>query len=199
MELSVREAATLLGVSPRTVRARIARGDLLAVRDGATWRLDDRDLPLSATDRRRLQARADAVRRTVDAALPSRAARGRRDRGRSVADLDAFRLAMTVWQQLRGAPERVADDSLRLAAMAHLAAGLDALAEALHHFARPHKLHALDVARTSFARAVAVLLRAAGDLAGSPLLEPIATLEAEVLPAVAGLARWAERLPEHPR
>ncbi len=44
LQLSVREAAERLGVSPAAVRLRIAAGDLPAVKLGRDWRLDEREV-----------------------------------------------------------------------------------------------------------------------------------------------------------
>jgi excisionase family DNA binding protein len=44
LQLSVREAAERLGVSPAAVRLRIAGGELAAVKLGRDWRLDEREV-----------------------------------------------------------------------------------------------------------------------------------------------------------
>ena len=74
MELSVREAATLMGRSPRTVRAQLARGELPGVKRGGRWRVQRRHLPLTEDQRRALQTKADGIRQLVDDALPGRTA-----------------------------------------------------------------------------------------------------------------------------
>lgn len=74
MELNVREAATLMGRSPRTVRAQLARGDLPGVKRQGQWRLQRRHLPLTEDQRRALQARAEGIRQLVEEALPGRTA-----------------------------------------------------------------------------------------------------------------------------
>lgn len=58
MELTIREAAPLLGRSMRALRAKIARGELQATRRGRTWILTLEDLPLSSAQRRRWQQNA---------------------------------------------------------------------------------------------------------------------------------------------
>lgn len=63
MRLSPREAATLLGQSPRTVRAQLGRGDLPGTKDNSRWSIDRRDLPLTEAQRRALQQKADSLRR----------------------------------------------------------------------------------------------------------------------------------------
>ncbi|MCK6504091.1 helix-turn-helix domain-containing protein [Myxococcota bacterium] len=90
MELTVREAATLLGRSPRAVRAQAARGELPAVKRGRQWLIVSEGVPLTPTQRRAVQARADSVRAVVEAALPGRDARSTGDRYRGLGDLEAF-------------------------------------------------------------------------------------------------------------
>ena len=46
MDLTVREAATLLGCSSRSVRARLARGSLLGQKRGGYWKIPRDRLPL---------------------------------------------------------------------------------------------------------------------------------------------------------
>ena len=74
MELSAREVATILGVSPRTIRARMARGELPGSKRHGRWWVDRRHLPLTEQQRRNLQGKAESVRRAVEGALPSRLA-----------------------------------------------------------------------------------------------------------------------------
>ena len=99
MELSIREVAVLLGRSPRTVRAQASRGDLPGVKRNGRWRIERRNLPLTEDQRRALQAKADTIRDTVEAALPSRMARSAGQRTRSIADLEAFRRGARSWRR----------------------------------------------------------------------------------------------------
>ena len=61
MELSIREAAALLGRSPRTLRAQVARGEIVGVRRGRGWVIQREHLPLTEGQRAALQARAQQV------------------------------------------------------------------------------------------------------------------------------------------
>ena len=70
MDLTVREAATLLGCSARSVRARLVRGSLPGQKKGSTWTIPRDRLPLTELQRRKLQRKADAVRRAVEDVLP---------------------------------------------------------------------------------------------------------------------------------
>jgi len=199
MELSVREAATLLGQSPRTLRARLARGDLAGRKLGGRWRIDRRELPLTEAQRRALETRAEELRRTVEAALPTSLRRSAERKHRRIEDLDAFRLAHGLLLQLRdGAPEPAVSPARRRAAR-YVEAALLALAECVHRYDAESKLAAVRVARSRLARAAGVLLVEADVPPAEPVAGWVQTMETEVLPAVAGLARWAESLARRSR
>ena len=110
MEISVREAASLLGRSRRTVRSQLARGELAGRKRAGRWHVDRRHLPLSAAQHQALQKKAEHVREAVDSTLPSRLAHDRCDRSRSVLDLDAFRIGAQVLRELRKDSEALPDD-----------------------------------------------------------------------------------------
>ncbi len=191
MELSVREAAVLLGRKPRTIRAQLARGELPGRKRGGRWRIEGRKLPLTEAQRSDLQRKADRVRTAVDDALPSRMAASSGQRSRSLADLDAFRRGTEVLAEMRMARsplEKAVQE--RAAAMAQEA--LLAIAEGVTLFEREHKLEALNRARSGLARCTALLLLSGGIPPAEPVYGWVAALESEVMPAVAGLARWAE-------
>ncbi len=67
-----------------------------------------------------------------------------------------------------------------------------ALAEGATLFDLGHKLEALNRARSGLARCAALLLLSGGMPPAEPVYGWVAALESEVIPAVAGLARWAE-------
>lgn len=190
MELTIREAAALMGVSQRTLRARAARGDIPARKRGGVWKIQRRDLPLTEGQRAGLQARAEQVRQAVEDALPSRLASHAGDRRRSLADLDAFRLCLRVRQDI--AQAEPTDGRQR--AQAELTAALEAIAEASLLYARGAKLDALDQARRAMGHAIAQLLIEGGIPPKEPEHTWLCNLEQNAVPAVAGLARWAARL-----
>ena len=194
MELSIREAATLMGRSPRTVRAQVARGDLPGVKRNGRWRIERRHLPLTEAQRAALQAKADDIRHVVEAALPSRLARSTGQRHRSIADLDAFRRGAELLTEIRGAADDGIDEPLRQRVAGRLEEALLALAEGVQQFDREVKVEALRRSRGHLARAVGLLLLAAGIPPASPAHGWVAALETEVIPAVAGFARWADGL-----
>ena len=51
MELTVREAAALMGRSARPVRAQVARGELPGVKRGGRWLIPRKALPLTEAQR----------------------------------------------------------------------------------------------------------------------------------------------------
>jgi excisionase family DNA binding protein len=194
MELTVREVATLLGRSARTVRAQVARGDIPATKRGGQWVVQRRSLPLTDAQRTALQAKADSIRHAVDEALPSRMARAHADRRRSVADLDAFRLGADLLRRVRTEGTSTLEPRLERLICAELEAGLLALAVAVHLYEPAAKLAQLHRVRLLWGRVVGRLLLASPVSTPAPVAEWLLCLECEVLPAVSGFARWADRL-----
>ena len=190
MELSVREAAVLTGRSPRTLRAQLARGEVPGVKRGGRWVVDRRHLPLTDDQRTRLERRAQGVRRQVDAALPSRVATTRSAKERSLADLEAFRLTLELHQGLL--EDEALPDRERLTAMTHDT--LLALGEAFHEFDRETKQQAVRRARARLAQLVATLLIEHGVPPSAVAVGWLRRLEHEVLPVVAGFARFVDQL-----
>lgn len=194
MDLSVREVAALLGRSPRTVRAQLARGDLPGTKRNGRWRLERRHLPLTESQHRALQSKAETIRQAVEEVLPSRLAATPGSRSRSVVDLAAFRRGAEILAAVRAAGGDEAPPPALLRVARLLEEALLALAEAVQHFDRDLKLAALNRCRALLARAVALLLLQGPLPPAEPVLGWVSALEAEVTPAVAGFARWAEGL-----
>lgn len=193
MMLGLREAAVLLGIPVRTLRARVARGDIPAAKDGKKWLIDRRNLPLTDGQRQILQQRAEEVRQAVDTILPSRMAATADRRARSVADLDAFRETVAVLGVLRATPTAPG----AAVAVGHLEEACGCLAEASFVYERERKLVALSDARARVGRAVAALLAAGGIPPAEPVHRVVTRLEATVSPAIGGYARWVAGLPGH--
>ncbi len=181
----------LLGRKPRTVRAQLARGELPGTKRGGTWRIDDRKLPLTEAQRRALQRKAEQVRTAVEDALPSRMAASAGQRSRSIADLDAFRRGAEVLAEMRTASDSL-EDGVRERAVAIVEEALLALAEGITLYDRQLKLEALNRARSGLARCAGLLLLSGGTPPAEPVFGWVAAIESEVIPAVAGFARWAE-------
>lgn len=85
MLLTPRDAATVLGISERAVRARLKSGRLPGFKRGDRWCIRRRDLPLDDAQRAHLQRRADAIRDAIQAALPTRVAPSLDRRPHSIA------------------------------------------------------------------------------------------------------------------
>ncbi len=194
MALSVKEAAAFMGRSQRTVRAQLARGELPGVKRDGRWWIERHQLPLTESQRRALQAKADDVRTAVENALPSRTARRSGDRSRSVADLDAFRLGADVLALLRAAEPGQLDEASRQRACESLERSLLALAEAALHFDRQAKRGAIDRCRSSLASTVGLLLLTGQD---DTVTGWARQLEDGMASAVAGFARWVDKLRGH--
>lgn len=189
MELSIKEAATILGRNERTVRDQVARGEIPGRKVGGQWRVLRATLPLNEAQHRALQARAEAVRAAVDDALPPRFTNQRGRRGRALADLEAFRRAMLLEREIRGS---TLPEAAEIATQ--LRDGLCALSEAHYAYDRGMKLGALGRCRAALSRAVARLLLVAPDPAADPVRVWVATMDEGVFPPLAGLFRQAERL-----
>lgn len=192
MELSVREAATLTGRRPRTLRAQLARGELPGVKRNGRWLIQRRHLPLTEDQRRALQTKSTGIRRLVDEALPSRLARTHGQQMRSLADLETFRRLLALRDRIAGDDRLPAEEGKRLGR--HLRHALLDLGEAFHQFDREVKLAAVNRARARLSRLVAAMLADHGSPPAEPVFGWLCQLEQEVLPAVAGLARWIDRL-----
>jgi len=190
MDLDIREAATLLGRSPRTLRAQLARGELQGRKQAGRWRIPRHALPLTESQRRALQARADDIRAAVEEALPSRTALRRGKQRRSARDLDCFRHGHAIFVDLGEGHAR---------ARRVLESALLSLCEAVHTWRREPKLVALRRARGGFSRCAGLLMLGAGGALEDPELAWVVRLENEVLPSLGGLLRWAERLEERAR
>ena len=188
MDLSVQEAATLLGISARTVRARLLRGDLPGIKRGRDWKVDRSRLPLTDAQRERLQARAAEIRQSVEEALPPTHPRTPGDRHYSVADLQPFRVGMAVRERLTD-PTLPLPDSIRTTALHELAEALVELAECHHQYSLERKMEPLQRARGRIARVAARLLLCPKD---AGIRKLCATLEGELLPMLGGLSRSVE-------
>lgn len=106
MEVGVREAAALLGCSPRAVRARLVRGDLPGRKVGSRWRIRTEELPLTEAQRRRVLERAGDMRAVVESQVQRALSNGRDPKRRSALDLDCLRVGRNLFAEL-GRPETV--------------------------------------------------------------------------------------------
>lgn len=159
MDLSIKEAAALLGRSPRALRQWIESKRLAATRTARGYRVRSEDLPLTEAQRLSLKERAEVTRKIVDDLLPSRAATTLDRRRRSLLDLDAFRLARDATAQIHKLAAELSA-SHALASAARLARrGTRNLAEGAHEFDIGRKHACLSLARKRFARGTATQLQ----------------------------------------
>lgn len=199
MDLSVQEAATLLGVSTRAVRARLVRGELKGRKVEGKWRVDRGSLPLTEAQRRSLQARVESLKEAMDAALPGRLARTPADRRISIADLGAFRAGLALLSALRSEAGAVLPSVLREALGAGVEAALLEVADGFHQFDPVARKAAFDRARSAAARCAARLVIQAPDPTSEPVSSWVVHIENQLVPAIGGLARRADRAMRSPR
>lgn len=130
MRLSLSQAATLLGKSERQLRYLVKTGQIPATKADGKWSIDEADLPLTASQRSAIDARAEAARRAFEGALPPSDKPdppGQPDAGRervyTVTKLEAFRQGQALYRDARAL---LADDpacGLLFAALDHLTRG----------------------------------------------------------------------------
>ncbi|MCB9764976.1 MAG: GxxExxY protein [Alphaproteobacteria bacterium] len=87
MQLTLSEAAQLLGLTPRQVRYRVKNGELKATRRNGRWSFDEDDLPMTPSRKRAQAAQAEALQSAVDEALQPHTRKGKRY---TVASMKAF-------------------------------------------------------------------------------------------------------------
>ena len=172
MELTLEQAATILGRTKRATRAAIRRGALEGVKRGGRWFVSRESLLDQPGEQARARRRADEIRAAVERSLPKSSTP-------RVADLVPFVVTTEVW--------RAATAAGHTDAVEPLCCGLDAIAQGHYAYQPDAKQRAWREARGHLACAVARLHRV-GDAAG------VAALEDRALPLLAGLLRWAEGL-----
>ena len=176
MNLSIREAATLLKRSERTLRDQVKRGVIRARKVNNKWVIREADLPLSEDRRLARRAQADAVRGAVEKALH------RRNPPMTIEDMEAFRAGRAVYFGVVDSRPDVAEV---------LREGLAQLGIGQHQFEPGTKLAAFRRARAQFARAAAWLrlLPPEDDAARADA----DTLEADVMPRIGGIMHAIEQ------
>ncbi|MBI4881452.1 MAG: helix-turn-helix domain-containing protein [Planctomycetes bacterium] len=190
MQLTLREAATLLGCNGRTLRARLARGDVPGQKRGSKWLIDSDAVPLTSEQRARLEGRAAEIRQTVEDQL-GRMLRGRRSRRRSLLDLDAYRAGSKLLRAAAELPLSKDDAGL---VRARLRAGMLSLAEGAHAFDPGDKVAAFRATRRCLSPALATVLLASSDPLPPAVEAWVVAMEQDMLPSIAGLLRWSEGL-----
>lgn len=182
MKLTLAQAAEKLGKSVRQVRYMIRTGRLKANKDGGRWAVDAADLPLTEGQDRARSRHKSRLRDAVEDALDLNEGDSKRERY-SMTDLRAFKVA-------RPALERAAEllDEGHPACRA-LRTTLDLLAVGCHRFLAEDKREAYSQARDNASLAACAL-----HLCQQPEARDLAaTVEQDLLPAVAGLLRRLDR------
>ncbi|MFO1432958.1 MAG: helix-turn-helix domain-containing protein [Candidatus Competibacteraceae bacterium] len=179
MQLSLQQAADLLGKTRRQVVYMIEQGRLPAQKVGGRWVVERTGLLADATVQQRASQREAHLKAAVEEALTP----ANKTHRYTLRDLKAVQLATPIYQQLveRGAGWEQATAQMRLC--------LDQLAVGCHRYDRREKTTAYRAARDAASLAAMDLwLRAT--TAGEPLLEAI---EQDLMAALAGLLRRSER------
>ena len=187
MDLSVKEAAALLDLRPRTIRARLARGELPGKKKNGHWVIAQRDLPLTDGQRQSLNARADQLRQALDDALPSRVATTPNDRRKRLSDLNVIRLIQEARRCLETELISPASSTNAHRAARILDEALVAVSQGISHFDMRLRMDAFLRARSSLGIAVGLLSMAGSDGRTTDVLE------LQAIPALGGLMRWNER------
>lgn len=179
MELSLTQAAQLLGKTRRQVEYLIKTGHLPAKKDGSRWLVKDTDLPLSPAQRQARERKTAALQAVVEEVLGETTPRTRY----SLRDLKAFREGLAILAAGRG------QLPASHAALPLLRQSLDKIAVGCHRFERRSKAEAYGQARDHASLAACALL-VEETPGGEALIERI---EQALIPAIAGLLRRTDR------
>lgn len=213
MDLSVHEAAGFLGITSRTLRRQIARGELPARKVGSAFVLKLQDLPMSEPQRLKAAQSLLKLHQTVEdaLALPTQAASApvssqlrttpaaSANRGYSLKTSALWEGAVQGISALEHGLASLPDRSEGLQVAHHaLLQGLESLAVGLYTYETRRKREQLEQTRAYFSRGLARLLlcraryQAAGTLEaaeGRLVISTVETLEATVMPFLSGLLR----------
>lgn len=181
MELSLAEAARLLGKSERQVRYLIKTGTLPAKKRDGRWRIQREDLPLSKGQQRAARQKAERAARLAVEVLQPREESKTPARRYSVRELKAYQEAAPLCQELT---QEVGSDH---PAVPLLRESLMLLACGCHEYDGQRKARFYVSAREQASRAAMTLLLEEG----RP--EWVDRFETALLPAIGGLIRQAER------
>jgi excisionase family DNA binding protein len=190
MELTIAEAAQLLGKSYRQVRYMIKNQRLSARKVGGQWLIDRTNLPLTEGQARAAEHKLERARQVVEESLGVPLAVAEKEaierrRRYGVAIQPAFRLAMPVY---RKAVEMLGDQHRAGLAIRE---ALFLITEGWHEFRPEQKVEPLRQARIRLCQALTELLLIDD---GDPEIKRLAeTIELQVLPSLGGMLRHAEK------
>lgn len=182
MDLSLAEAARLLGKSERQLSYAIKKGEIPAKVAGGRYAIRREDLPLSEGQE---AAQRQKAQRAVDMATEVlRPAPAGGDRPRySIRDLRAVKDGIGLYADVVAASGATSEPAMHVRqSLMHVACGG-------HAYHRREKAEAFHRARESASMAVMALLLDGGE-AGSSLAGRV---EETILPAISGLLRHVER------
>ena len=181
MDLSLSEAARLLGKSERQVRYLVRGGTIPARKEKGRWVIRREDLPLSEGQERAERQKTERAARLAEEILRPEGREGKK--GGSVFDLHAFRDGTSLYHEL------LATLGAEHAAVGLLREALMLLACGYHEFEGEAKAELYAEARQHASRAVATLFLEDGEAH-----EEIAgRVESLLLPALGGLIHQAEK------
>lgn len=182
MELSLTDAARLLGKSERQVRYMVKTGRLEGRKDGARWVFERDALPLGPGQERAREIKASRALAIAQEVLGPAASRSAPLERMSVRQLSAMIEGLRVHAEIREALGSAHP------ATEHVRASLELVGLGFHAFQGREKASHFGLAREHASRAVVALLLQGGDA------ESLAdAVEAHLIPAIGGLVRRAER------
>ncbi len=190
MELTISEAAHLIGKSNRQIRYLIKNGKLPAHKRGGQWFVKRSELPLTQAQAMAAERKLSRARDVVEEALgpPLAVVENEavdRRRRFSVQRQPAFRFALPAYRtavSLVGA-EHPAALAMRRA--------LFLITEGWHEFQPQHKVTPLRQARSCLCEALTELLLV--DEAQQEVAALSETIELQVIPALGGMLRYSEK------
>ena len=179
MQLSLEQAAEILGKTRRQVLYMIDQGSLPAKKNGGRWVINRADMQVDEEVQQRASQKQARFKAVVEDALTSG-----NERRYTMRDLKAVQLATPIYRQLaaRGAGWEKATT--------HMRECLDQLALGCHRYDRQEKTLSYRTARDAASLASMELLLRNEVEQEEPLLDAI---EQELMPAFAGLLRRMER------
>ena len=182
MQLSLQQAAQILGKTRRQVIYLIQQGKLPAQKIGGRWVIERNDLQIDDATQQRASLRQNQLKAAVNEALVPAS----QERRYSLRSLKAVQLATPIYRQLmaRGAGWEVASE--------HMQTCLEQLAIGCHRYDRREKTTAYRAARDA-ASLAAMQLCLHEHKDNDSLLDAI---EQELMAAFAGLLRRSERASE---
>ncbi len=176
MNLSLKEASTVAGLSIRQLRYQIQSGKIKANKINGKWCIPKEQLPLSPG---REQAQQQKLERVAD--IAHQVLRTKKSKRYSLLDLRAYTLSASLYQE-------IGSDSVHQKAKALLLEAMLELACACHAYNQVRKSHGFALARDHLCQALVYL-----HLESPTTQNWMAKIEQEIIPAIGGLLRHVER------